>query len=1175
MQWAAVIEECTRANVGKNLCGHLRRSGLSRTGNISRHLLRLFLSTGFALLMGAVAFAGVTASISGTVQDASGAAVAGAKVTATNTDTGIAQDQKTNSAGFYSFPSLPPGHYDLGVQQTGFKGYRKIGLVLDVNAALVVDVSLQVGEVKELIQVQSEALHVETASSQLGEVIEGDRISRVPLVTRSYTDLLALQPGVVSSPSGMTGAYTGVFNSAGFAVPKVSGDLNSGALSVNGQREANNGFLLNGATVQESGYGGTTAIPNLDSIAEFRILTNNYDAEYGNYSGGQINVITKSGTNRIHGNVFEFVRNSALNTRNYFAPVGTIGAYHQNQFGGTVGGPIVRDKVFFFADYQGNRKIVGESSPLVSVLTPAEASGDFSAAASQLNGKVTGKTWAQQLSTALGYNVFEGENYYLSGCTSANCVFPNAQIPASVFSPISKNLLSFIPTTASGSFTTSSVPDRLRDDKTSGRVDANTGLGLVSIYYLFDNYTLSSPYPTANVPGFDAAGTGRTQVINLGDTKTFGSAIVNEARVAFVRVNNSLNLPKGGKSVTLSGLGFTTGGNGIIPLDPSVEGVPEIDFGSGLVIGVPSRPNRLIENTFQVLDNFSRVVGTHNLKLGANFHYNQLVEQLHNVLDGNFFFAGSETGSDFADFLLGAPTNYLQGQAEPSNGRSKYFGAYGQDSWRVRSNLTLNYGLRWDVSTPWSEQHNQLETIVPGLQSKVFPGSPPGWVFPGDPGIPSTLAPTRYNNFGPRVGLAYSPNAKTSIRAGYGVFFTAFEGSTNFNEIGDAPFGFFWVGTAPSFSTPFLNRTDGGLQGGTGQKFPVTFPPLNVGPKNPDNNVNWNLLTPITSSPGFYYKNRLPYSENFDLSVQRQLAINTLVTLSYVGTQGHRLLVTMEANPANPQACLAQAPGCAPGTEGNFTNVRLPIFGPNIGTNGYFIALGQSSYNSLQVNLRHTSGRLQLLAGYTFSKSLDNASGYGEQVNFVNPKRSIGLSAFDETHNFVASYNYELPLDKWKSNRLTSGWALSGITRFATGVPVTLIENDNNSLLGTQFTGPIPLGIDVPNYSGTGVHITDPRKNKLQYFDPGPFSLEQIGQLGNARRRFFHGPGLNNWDLALLKDTRLAETLDLQFRAEFFNMFNHTQFQNANGNISSSGTFGLVQSVAEPRITQLSLKLNF
>ena len=1144
-------------------------------------------------------FAGVTASISGTVKDGSGASIGGATVTATNTGTGIAQTRNTNAQGYYSFQDLPIGAYEVTVRQAGFKTYNRTGLVLNVNDAEVVDAVLQVGEVKETVTVETGAVHVEMASSQLGEVIESHAMTAVPLVARSYTDLLALQPGVVPVASGLTGAYSGIFNSAGFAVPLPSGDLNGGALSVNGQREADNGFLLNGATVQEGGYGGTTAIPNLDSIAEFRILTNNYDAEYGNYSGGQINVITKAGTNRFHGNLFEFLRNTNLNTRNYFDLPGKIGAYHQNQFGGTIGGPIVHDRIFFFADYQGNRKVRGETSPIVSVPTLAEVNnGDFSAVSGGLTGVVTGTLWASQLSTALGYPVTQGEHYFTPACNP--CVFPGAQVPTSLFSNISLNLLKYIPSNPSGTFTTASVPDRLRDDKTSGRVDANTGIGLVSAYYLFDNYSLTTPYPTANVPGFEATGTGRTQVVNLGDTKTFGGNAVNEARFEYLRANNSLNLPKGGTNVSLSSLGFTTGGNGIIPLDPSIEGVPEVDFGSGLIIGVPSRPNRLIYNTFQVLDNFSKVIGTHSLKFGGSFHYNQLVEQLHNVLNGNFVFTGSETGSDFLDFLLGAPTNFVQGQAEPSNGRSKYLGLYAQDSWRVRSNLTLNYGLRWDVSTPWYEQHNQLETIVPGLQSIVFPGSPRGWVFPGDPGIPSTLAPTRYNNFGPRIGLAYSPktesgflrkltggSGQTSIRAGFGVFFTAFEGATNFNEIGDAPFGFFWVGTAPSFSTPFINRTDGMKQGGTGQKFPVVFPPLNVGPGNPNNSVNWSALTPISSSPGFYYRNRLPYTEHYDLSVQRQFGTDTLLELSYVGTQGHRLLVTEEANPASPALCQAQkAQGCGPGTEGNFSNVRLPIFGPLFGTNGYFISIGQSSYNSFQVNLRHRAGRLQFLTGYTYSKSLDNASGYGEQVNFIRPKDSIGLSAFDATHNFVTSYNYDLPFDKWKSNRFTKGWAISGITRFVTGLPVTLIENDNNSLLGTQFTGPIPLGIDVPNYNGAGIHRLDPRTHNAQYFDVTVFSPEATGQLGNSRRRFFHGPGLNHWDMALLKDTAITESVSLQFRAEFFNVFNHAQFQNVNGNITSlppnfmnghnsGGTFGLATTAADPRIGQLSLKLNF
>src|SRR3984957_10913739 len=324
------------------LAGWMRREGI--------------LGAALVLLGCSQVFAGVTASISGTVKDASGASIAGATVTATNTGTGITQSQTTNGQGYYSFQSLPLGKYTIDVQEKGFKSYVQTDLILDVNSALLVDANLQVGQTTEKIEVAADTLHVEKITSQRGEVIEGKEMTDVPLVSRSYTDLLALQPGVVSTASGLTGAYAGSFISAGFPVPQVSGDLASGALSVNGMRESANGFILNGILVQEVGYSGAGAIPNLDSIAEFRILTNNFDAEYGNYAGAQINVVTKSGTNQWHGNVFEFLRNTDFDAKNYF-DVGDRGTYHQNQFGGTFGGPIVRDKIFFFADYQGNRVI--------------------------------------------------------------------------------------------------------------------------------------------------------------------------------------------------------------------------------------------------------------------------------------------------------------------------------------------------------------------------------------------------------------------------------------------------------------------------------------------------------------------------------------------------------------------------------------------------------------------------------------------------------------------------------------------------------------------------------------------------------------------------------------------------------------------------------------------------
>src|SRR6266852_1086431 len=423
--------------------------------------------------------AGVTASISGTVSDASGAAVVGEPVTAAKVDTGVAFSQSTNGQGYYSFQSLPLGKYTIEVQQKGFKAYQKTGVVLDVNDALVVDVPLQVGQSTEKIVVESSALHVETSNTQMGEVIAGKEMTDVPLLTRSFTDLLALQPGVVSTASGMTGAYGGSVISAGFALPQVSGDQNSGAQSVNGMREAANGFILNGILTQESGFSGAGAIPNLDSIAEFRILTNNFDAEYGNYSGGQINVITKSGTNNFHGNLFEFFRNTDLNTANFFA-AGQRGAYHQNQFGGTIGGPIKKDKLFFFADYQGNRKIQGVTSvisnaPAASLLQNGDlstVSGSFYSLDPNTNvitpKTVQGTAWANQLTQQLagqlnGQTVDVGEAYFVPNCTAAGgggttkCVFPNQTLDPANFNSISGKLLPFIlpSNNANGTFSTS------------------------------------------------------------------------------------------------------------------------------------------------------------------------------------------------------------------------------------------------------------------------------------------------------------------------------------------------------------------------------------------------------------------------------------------------------------------------------------------------------------------------------------------------------------------------------------------------------------------------------------------------------------------------------------------------------------------------------------------------
>jgi Carboxypeptidase regulatory-like domain/TonB dependent receptor len=1258
-------------------CNDANKSMLENGGVVMRTSR---IGKGFCLLFVALVLfpvgrlmAGVTASISGTVTDPSGAVVEGATVTATNVDTGVTATQSTNGQGFYSFQSLPVGKYTVAVQHSGFKVYTRTGLVLDVNQALVVDVSVQVGQGAEKVEVSSEALHVDTVSTQMGEVITEKEMTDVPLASRSYTDLLSLQPGVVSAPSGMTGAYSGPFISAGFAAPPVSGSLDSGALSVNGMRESEDGFILNGLLVQEIGFSGAGAIPNLDSLAEFRILTNNADAEYGNYSGGQINVVTKSGTNGYHGSGFEFLRNTDFDSANYFAH-GVRSPYHQNQFGGTFGGPVVHDKVFFFADYQGNRVVQGVTQVINGAPSAATEAGNFSGLANANSNVFTtncsnnqplcatvvnGGAWASQLTSQLGQTVSSGEPYYYnastinpvtltpygSDCTSnTQCVFPNAQLPTTAFNPISTKLLQYVlpasagsvsSSTGTGQYLNSSQSINLHDNKFSGRLDANTGMGLLTAYYYFDRFNRVDPYWPGNAPlypGFGVQGKGQTHDITLADSKTFGAASVNEFRLGYFRLDTKFNQPLGGTGTKLSDLGFASGAGGapgIFPVAPSLEGVPEIDF-NNFVIGVPSRPNGLIDNIYQVLDNYSRVIGTHTLKFGGEYHYDQLEEDLiDNVSNGNFFFGtqfnggSSETGSDFVDFLLGAPSSYVQGQSYPSYGRNFYFGLYAQDSWRAKKNLTINYGLRYDVSAPWAEKYHEIQTLIPGEQSVVFPGAPKGWVFPGDPHVPNSLAPTRWNNFAPRLGLAYSfgehegmlgkllgSTGSTSLRLGWGMFYSTFEGATDFNEIGDAPFGNYTGQFGSTFAAPFMNRATGVP---IKNFFPAPAPPLHFSASHPASGFPYDNLSDffsafgtIGSSPAFYNGNRLPYAEEYELSIQHQITTADLVTMSYVGTEGHRLLSSMSANPGSPALCLA-TPGCGPGGENNIYTpaVGPPVIGTRLnfpglivpagagslagtpivpfGNDSYFITAGNSSYNSAQINYRHTSGRLQTLVGYTFSKSFDDSSGYGEQINPINPRISRGLSAFDSTHNFVASYSYRLPLDNMPGpKRLMRGWSISGITRFSTGLPVTMIESDDRSLLGTAFGGPITQSVDTPNFIGP-LQITDPRKSiQGQYFNASAFGPSVLGQEGNSRRRFFHGPGTNNWDLALLKNTDITERVNLQFRAEFFNLFNHTQFLApsgitgfSGGGAPTSGSFGDVTSAQSPRIGQMSLKLSF
>jgi hypothetical protein len=1149
--------------------------------------------------------------IFGTVLDSSSAVVVGARVKLTNVDTGLSQTTKSDQRGGYVFTALAIGHYELSVESAGFRLYRRTSITLDVDGSLLVDAKLEVGKDTEEMKVEEADVHVETSDTQLGDVITASKMTAMPLNGRSYTDLLSLQPGVLPATSLTAETQQDV----GVSALSPSGGLNPGTISINGQREFANAFILNGSDTEEDVNSGTAIIPNLDSIAEFRILTGSFNAEFGEYSGGQINVVTKSGTNEFHGDAFEFLRNTDLDAKNFFSP--TRGTFQQNQFGGTFGGPIVHQKLFFFVDYQGTRMKQGVDTGLITVPSAQDHSGDLSDLASSLTGTVNGQYWANLLSQKLGYVVAPGEPYYTAGCVnSGKCVFPNAVIPTSAWSAPATNLLKYIPrpNVGANTFSTSGQNEILGDDKGATRLDYDSRWGLISLYYFIDQYSLNNPYPVAqsgaSVPGFNALNTGRAQLFSVGDTKTLSPSVVNEFHLSYMRANNDLGQPVGGKGISLASQGFVTGPGtpGIVPLNPSGEGVENVVF-NAFSIGTNANELKQVNNTYQVLDNVSKVLHEHTLRFGVEFHYDQVNTDPLAQFNGSFLFTGSETGSDFADFLLGIPSQYNQSQLNPFYGRNKYVGLFAQDSWRVRPSLVLSYGLRWDRIEPWYEKYNGISTFISGQQSKVFPGAPEGLLFPGDPGVPRTLAPPGNRDFSPRIGLAWSPSAnegvlgkllggagKTSIRAGFGTYYTAIEALSIGILAANPPFGTTYSSPAPPlFAAPFITASNGQFNG---QPFPVDLATRIASVSNPNNSINWSQFLPVAGVPAYDSNNRIPYAEEYTLSIERQIGTRTVVDASYIGTQAHRLLVLQEANPGDPALCLSLsqpsqvAPGsatCGPFGENNIyvarsgqviNGTRGPL-GPNFGSNTYQTTIGNSAYNALQLSLRHSSKSLEVFAAYTYSKSLDDASNLGEEVHPIMPSVSRALSAFDMTHNFVVSYEYQLPVAKlFGANRWTKGWSWSGITRFSSGFPVTLYSLGDNSLLGAEPNGINNFGIDLPDYTPGPLQLNhNPRNNNQVYFNTALFNLNALGTPGNASRRFFHGPGIDNCDMALAKTLTLTESKALLFRIEAFNTFNHAQFYgpaSVDGNISDLGTtFGHVVSSAPGRVMQVSAKFNF
>ncbi|MGP8245883.1 MAG: carboxypeptidase regulatory-like domain-containing protein [Bryobacteraceae bacterium] len=1131
-----------------------------------------------ASVMALACAAAADGGIAGTLADPSGAPVPGVEVVAVASAAVATKGTATTDAeGHFRIDGLPAGTYQVTVRQPGFRTERLEGVEVRDGRTARADIGLELLSRNDAVVVTESLSRVDATEMQMGEPVTAAAATAAPVASRSYTDMLALEPGVVPVSSQQPNAVV----MSGCTSTPPSGDLNPGSLSINGQRETGNGFYVNGNPAQEDFNMGAAVVPNLDSIQQLRVLTNTFDAEYGNFSGGQVLVSTKSGSGEWHGSAFEFLRNTDLDSRNFFAS--RRARFQRNEFGGTLGGPLRKESLFFFADYQGTRLKQGVDTGLIPVPSLANRAGDFSDLAGTLTGTVSGPYWANLLSQKLHYGVTVGEHYYFPGCSDpADCVLPNARIPQSAWAAPAEALLPYVPAPNAGTnlFETSAYNQTLGDDKGSLRLDANTRRGTVTAHYFADHYRLDNPYPTgqggASVPGFNATSVGTTQMATLGWTSTFGSSAVNELHAGYLRDANNIGQPVGGVGPSLASQGFT----GIVPLAPKIEGIENVAF-NDFTIGVDTTGVVQANNTYQWSDQFSKTAGKHLLKFGGGMHFDQVNINPDAIYNGSFLFQGSETGVDFADFLLGIASSYSQGDSQAFYLRNIYAGWFAQDSWRVRTGLTIDLGLRWDLLPPWREKYNQLQTLVPGQQSVVYPGAPAGLVFPGDPGIPSTLAPAGRANFAPRLGLAWA-RGKTTLRLGYGIFYTAFEGLSAGIMSANPPYGYDYDSLAPPlFTNPFIGASDGT---NVGQRFPEPNPALGASAAHPNGSVDWSQYLPITGVPSFFHGNVTPRSESYVISLDRELAPGTVASVRYAGSQAHHLLVLISANPGDPALCLSLsqpaevAPGtstCGPfGESGVYTRADGTVvegtrtgFPPQFAAVTYQKTIGNSNFNALEATLRHSRGPLELLAGYTYGKSLDQSSSLSEAVNPLNPSLSRALSAFDLRHNFVASGDWKLPL----------GFSVSAIARFSTGLPVTLYNNNDTSLLGTIPNGINNNGVDTPDVQPGNLEVNTNPRNSRAAFRTALFSLPQLGETGTAARRSFYGPGMANVDLALHKTVKLSERRTLELRAEAFNAFNHAQFFGAaavDGNIASSG-FSRIVGAQPPRLVQLAAKFAF
>jgi len=1087
----------------------------------------------------------ITGSIRGNALDPSGAIVQGATITATQIETGLTRTAMTDRQGDYVLIELPIGHYQLEVKARGFQTYLQQGISLDVNENATVSVHLKVGAEAQQVQVRADAAPAQSTVSSLGETVMEREILDLPLDGRNFSQLGLLQPGVVPLTPGLL---------------EAGGPARAGqAYAVDGQRPESNNFMIDGADNVNAVDAGYVLKPPIDAIAEFRILTHNADAEFGRNTGSTTNIVTRGGTNSFHGAAWEFLRNNAMDASDYFTQ--SVQPLKQNQFGATFGGPILKDKTFFFGYYEGFRNRQGETVP-ATVPSLAERQGNF--------GELCTSGFTNGLCN--DPNPADGQQLYnfLTGAP-----VPNNQLTS--IDPIANNILPFFPIPNSGPngfITTQTLSENndqfgLRLDQYLSRADT------LNFRYMFSAGPTTDPLSPAgaNVPGFPVGEDDRAQNFVAQETHVFSLNSIGVARFSYLR--NKFLLDEHLNHESPSDLGFE-----YEPTLASAAGPPFIQVGGYASVGDPiTGPRNTFQNTFGLSGSLSWIHGRHEFKFGGGYRRDQ-INALQGIASNGFFVFSTFPYSDgFASFLSGQPVVFLQGGGDFSREiRERAFDAYAQDNYKVTSNLTLNLGLRYELPFPATENKNRMNLFVPGAQSQVIPNAPPGLLYPGDPGVPAGLIPTQKTAFAPRVGFAWNPrgDAKTVVSAAYGIFYEPYytgQGGPLQDPVSAPPYLKTQQISFPvnSFANPFYSPEP------FGQPFPEP-------------------MTLLVLSRNLH----LPYAQDWNLNIQRSFGTDWLFQVGYVGTTGVRLPRFIEGNPAVFVPGLDSS-GNPLSTENNVNQRRLysgcTLALPNdcvYSSVGEIASIANSSYNALQTSLRKRfSHGLSFLASYTWSHSIDDVSSFnitgsasqpvaGENDLAQNPfdlAAERGPSMFDARNRFVLSYQWSIPFLQHSNNwygHVLGNWQLNGIFTAMSGTPFTVFDSNDVSLQGqapeiSGFSSNRPNVIGNPN-SGPCTPAEWFNVSAFQKLQPDPLGRFEV--FGDEGRNAVLGPGYVNWDFSALKNIRLTESKDLQFRVELFNVLNHTNFRLPVSDIESP-TFGQIQSDVSPRVIQVALKFLF